>query len=227
MSSPLFPRTDAALMAFLKSKATPWGANHAAIGTTSAAVTAMNAKVATAEAKLQAAVDLHQSAKAATADARLAVDAARRSGADIVKQVRAKAATDGPSVYVLAEIPAPPTPGPVGNPGTPTNFKVALNGDGSIRATWKCANPPGSTGTMYLINRRVAGGEWAQLGGSGTKSFVDATLPAGAASVTYQIQAVRSTAVGAAAQFVVNFGVSGGTMTAAVVSQGGAPKLAA
>jgi hypothetical protein len=46
--------------------------------------------------------------------------------------------------------------------------------------------------------------------------------------VTYQIQAVRSTAVGPWAQFNVNFGVSsGGAMTASVTEQPPSPKLAA
>ena len=63
------------------------------------------------------------------------------------------------------------------------------------------------------------------IGASGTRSFVDATVPAGTPTVTYQVQAARSTAVGLAAQFVVNFGVGGsGERVASVVS---APKLAA
>jgi hypothetical protein len=48
------------------------------------------------------------------------------------------------------------------------------------------------------------------VGASGVKSFVDDTLPSGASPVTYQITAVRSTARGNPAQFVVNFGVGGG-----------------
>jgi len=49
-------------------------------------------------------------------------------------------------------------------------------------------------------------------------------VPAGVPTVTYEVRAVRSTALGVAAQFNVNFGVSGGELTASVVS---APKLAA
>ena len=94
----------------------------------------------------------------------------------------------------------------------------------------------GAGGTMYQVSRRAGGsGPFAQIGGTGVRSFVDDTVPAGTAAVTYQIRAVRSTTAGVAAQFVVNFGVGGGgEMTASVVTSsggsggpGGAPKLAA
>ncbi|HYE20378.1 MAG TPA: hypothetical protein VEA69_18165 [Tepidisphaeraceae bacterium] len=219
------PRKYEDLINLLKSKAVPWAANHAAIGTTSAAVTAMLAKATTAAAKLQAALDARESAKNATVDLDLAIAALRRAGADIVKQVRTKAATDGDGVYVLAEVPPPALPGPVPPPGTPTGFKVTLNPDGSVVTAWKCANPAGSGGTAYTIARKIgADGEFTQVGISGMRKWVDTTLPAGSGPVTYRIQAFRSTAIGPAAEFLVNFGVSGGVATAKVVS---APKLAA
>ena len=43
-----------------------------------------------------------------------------------------------------------------------------------------------------------------------------ATIPAGTPTVTYKVQAVRSTAVGTAAQFVVNFGVAGGDIRSTI-----------
>jgi ribosomal protein S11 len=118
------------------------------------------------------------------------------------------------------------TPSPKGNPGTASNFKVALNGDGSIDLTWKCNNPAGTTGTIYQIFRRIgAVGEFEYLGGVGDKKYHDTTIPAGTATVTYKIQAVRSTAVGDWAELNVNFGTAaGGGMTASVEP---APKLAA
>ena len=98
--------------------------------------------------------------------------------------------------------------------------------NGAVTLKWKCANPAGTSGTIYQVWRRdTPTGDFNYLGGTGSKSFDDATIPAGSGGVTYQIQAVRSTAVGLWAQFNVNFGVSsGGEMTASVVS---APKIAA
>jgi hypothetical protein len=71
---------------------------------------------------------------------------------------------------------------------------------------------------MYMIYRRLgAAGAFESLGGVGEKKFHDTTIPAGTASVTYKIQAVRSTAVGDWAEFNVNFGTgAGGGITATV-----------
>jgi hypothetical protein len=49
-------------------------------------------------------------------------------------------------------------------------------------------------------------------------------VPAGSSQVTYQIQAVRSTAVGPWAQFNVNFGAPGQAMS---VTEGKPVKIAA
>jgi hypothetical protein len=222
----LVPDTVSGKINFFQSKNTPWAANAVAIGTTSTAVTALATKVTTAQTKLAAQVAAQQAAKNATADLHAAVRDMATAGADIIKQIRAKAATDG-SVYYLAQIPPPATPAPVGAPGTPTDFKATLNPDGSLKLTWKCPNPAGAGGTIYQISRRTGStGAFTAIGGSGTKTFIDAAVPAGVASVTYQITAVRSTAMGVAAQFIVNFGVESGSgeMFASVAS---APKLAA
>jgi hypothetical protein len=105
----------------------------------------------------------------------------------------------------------PNAPAPLPAPGRPTGFEVALRPDGAIALSWACANPPGSQGTVYTIARRVGeGGPMTILGVVGAKSFVDAELPAGAARVTYQIQAVRSTRRGEPAMFLVQFGGAGG-----------------
>ena len=61
------------------------------------------------------------------------------------------------------------------------------------------------------------------LGAAGTKSYLDVSLPAsaaGAASVTYQIVALRSTIGGPPAQFTVKFGTGGtgsGALRASIV----------
>jgi hypothetical protein len=231
----LIPDTTHGTIQYLESKVEPWTSNSTAIGTTSAAVTAMDGKLTVAKEKLANQVAAHEQAKTATAELNAAIRDLRRAGSDIIKQIRAKAATTGDGVYFLAQIPAPAAPTPVPPPGTPTDFTATLNPDGSLKLRWKCANPRGAGGTMYQVSRRVgaggASGPFVALGGSGTKTFLDATVPASAAAaggVTYQVQAVRSTAVGVAAQFVVNFGCApGGETVASVMSAQGGPKLAA
>jgi hypothetical protein len=102
------------------------------------------------------------------------------------------------------------TPTPRGAPGTPFKFVVSLASSGALTLQWKCNNPKGSSGTMYQVWRRVsATTNFEYLGGSGDRKFIDDTIPAGSSQVTYKIQAVRSTAVGAFAEYNVNFGVSG------------------
>ena len=62
------------------------------------------------------------------------------------------------------------------------------------------------------------------------RRFVDLTVPAGVPSVMYQIQGVRSTSVGDAAEFIVNFGTTsaGGMTVASVGTPNGKPaKIAA
>jgi hypothetical protein len=62
------------------------------------------------------------------------------------------------------------------------------------------------------VYRKVGGeAEFTYRGSTGEKKYMDNALPAGATQVTYQIQAVRSTAVGGWAQFNVNFGVVSGS----------------
>ena len=76
------------------------------------------------------------------------------------------------------------------------------------------------------MSRRIgASGSFAVIGASGIRSFTDGTLPTGLSSVTYEIRAIRSTAVGTAAQFLVNFGTGSSGETMAFVAA--APKLAA
>ena len=56
--------------------------------------------------------------------------------------------------------------------------------------------------------REVDGGKREFLGTTGTKRFTDATLPAGARKIVYQVRAIRSTSVGKLADFIVQFGAS-------------------
>jgi hypothetical protein len=97
--------------------------------------------------------------------------------------------------------------------GTPTRFSVTLDGIGGLILKWKCTNPR-ATGTVYQISRSiqppVGTGRFTFLGISRKRKFIDSTVPAGASEMNYQIQAVRSTAVGPVATFNVMFGVGAG-----------------
>ena len=214
-------------VAFYQSRVAGWTTNATAIGLSSSEMTTMSAKVTAAVNALADHIAAQQAAKDATIVMHDTVLAMGLYGADLIKKIKAKAGQSGNSVYALASLPSPVTPSPVGDPGLPTDFKVSLNQDGSVDLSWKCPNPPGAVGTLYQVFRRIgATGEFDYLGGSGQKAFTDATIPAGSSQVTYQIQAVRSTAIGPWAQFNVNFGVSSSGTTTASVEETTAKKAA-
>jgi hypothetical protein len=220
----LYPNTKPGKIGFFNSKIAPWTTNSVAIGTTSAAVTALDGLVTAAQTKLDEQIAAEQAVKTATQAANNAVKAMVDAGADIIKAIRAKAATTA-GVYELAQLPDPATPTPVNTLGLPHDFKVTLGQDGALTTTFKCANPR-ATGTIYQVFRALNDETvFTYLGGTGRKSFVDATVPAGTAKVMYKVQAVRSTAQGPAAVLTVLIGVgAGGQMAASVAVQ---PKLAA
>jgi hypothetical protein len=203
---------------FYQQRVTQWTDNATAIGLTAGEMTTMSARVTAAANALAAQLTAQQAAKDATIVLHNAVLLLGDYGATLIKQIKAKAGQAGPGVYALASIPAPAIPSPVAPPGTPYKFEVVLQQDGSMQLKWKCDNPKGSSGTVYQVWRRIEpSSDYAYLGGVGEKQFTNATLPKGASMITYQIQAVRSTAVGQWGEFNVNFGVtSGGTMTASV-----------
>jgi hypothetical protein len=118
---------------------------------------------------------------------------------------------------------------PMPPPGTPTDGKATLNGMGAVNLTFKCKNPTGSSGTVYQIWRQADDGALMYLGGTGEKAFVDSTVPAGTSVLTYKVQAVRSTASGDWATFVVTFGNSGtvGNMGMSLATETKSAKLAA
>lgn len=224
----LIPDSKIGKIQFFQSKVSPWTTNALAIGTTAAEVTAMNTKLTAAQDALDAQIAAYASAKTATNALDNTIDALMNAGTDIIKQVRTKAAiVGGDSVYNLAEIPPPATPSAKPPPGVPYGFKINLQGNGALEVTWKCNNPAGSVGTMYQIYRRTGtAGEFIYCGGCGEKKFVDTSIPAGTAQVTYQIQGVRSRAVGPWETFNVLFSTDtgSGAMTASIAA---APKLAA
>ena len=210
--STILPQGAVAKVEFFESHAGAWADRALEIGSTPAAVALVADRTVAARAAYEAQSLAHQQAMAATQAFHDAVAAMTEAGTIVIQQVKTKAAGDGnDDVYPLAMLPAPARPSRVPPPGMPSGFSATLRPNGSLLLKWRCKNPAGSSGTMYQVARRVGEhGVFEGVGVVGVKSFVDATVPAGVASVTYQIVAVRSTAAGVAARFVVNFGVAEG-----------------
>jgi hypothetical protein len=206
----LVPDAKADKIAFFETRLAPWADHAAEIGTSTEAVSNLTDKTNDARAAFIEQQAAQATAQSATLKMKMAIDAMATAGANIIRQIRTQAATTGDDgVYSLASIPPPAEPSPIGAPGQPEQFSFKVDAIGVLFLKWKCKNPQGAVGTMYQVSRRIGSDSgFTYIGGSGTKSFIDDTLPAGTATVIYQIQAVRSTKVGPAATFNVNFGVS-------------------
>jgi hypothetical protein len=206
------PKKTQDLLDFADNHVSTFTTNAAAIGLTPAQALAFKTAAGAGRANFNSAVAADMAKKAATNTSQTSVAALRRTAAETIALIKAFAdASANPSaVYDLAQIPMPATPSPAPAPGTPTNFTVALDQSGVVTLKWKCANPPGISGTNYEVQRKIGGAEFVTLGTVGSRKFSDTTLPAGSTGVTYQITAFRSTLRGTPAQFNVNFGVGGG-----------------
>jgi hypothetical protein len=120
----VLPDGKLAKIEFCEQHLSTFSANAVAIGTTAAAVTDLTTKTTAARDAFNAQKEAQDAAKSATNTYRLAVEAMTTAVADIIKQVKTKAAIAGDSVYSLANIPVPATPGPIGELGKPTDFQA-------------------------------------------------------------------------------------------------------
>ena len=91
----------------------------------------------------------------------------------VVRTIRAYAesADDPDAVYAIAQIPPPGKPTPKPPPAQPTDLTVLLDPtEGTVTLRWKARNPAGTSGTAYLIRRRLPGeSEFTFIGVSGPR----------------------------------------------------------
>ena len=224
----LVPRDVPRKISFYRTHLAAWADHAAEIGTTPQLVADLAAMTDEAQ---QALADQHaarQAARAATQRLHQAAERMASLGASIVLQIRAQAGIAGNGVYALASIAPEAQPAPIGPPGKPFEFTAELEQIGWLTLRWKCRNPRGSTGTMYQVWRRTSfDGPFEFLGTTGSRKFVDKTVPAGAVAVEYQVQAVRSTTTGAVARYAVNLGTTSGGAPGAAIMPKHPAKLAA
>lgn len=215
---------------FYEAHVDAWGDNAVAIGLTLAEVNTFKGFVSSARSAFTASDIARAASKSATQNFYSSITKVSDIGSGLMSKIRGFAeATQNTNVYLLAQIPPPSTGTPVPPPGTPQDFRVELLQDGSIVLRWKCPNPSGAAGTIYEVRRKISGtpaNPWTFIGATGIRSFTDDTIP-NTPSATYQITAVRSTARGNPAQFIVNFGVGGDGITITNVTEESPARLAA
>jgi hypothetical protein len=198
--------------------------NASKIGLTLQQADAFRMATDTAAAAALAHEQAKLAAKVATQAAGDAFGTLRSRAGDTVKLIKAFAANSAnPSeVYQLAQIPPPAPPSPAPPPGQPRDLTVELEATrGAITLRWKCDNPPGTSGTAYIVRRKLPGeADFSFIGVTGTKKFADDTLIAGPDSVQYTVQGQRADSSGPVSPiFTVNFGrLPGGLLTASVAN---------
>jgi hypothetical protein len=207
----LVPSKLAAKVAFYVAHQDPWTLNGTALRIAPDDITQMQTLTDAAQAAQTAKESATDAARTANQLYRQAVAAMAAHGASIISTIRGTAqATGDPNIWNLAVLPEPKTREPVAAPGSPYAPAVQLIAGGSLQLKWKCKNPSDGPGVVYEIHRQSGDGTMSYLATSGTRSFIDSTLPAGTANVTYAITAVRSTKKGFPTQFAVQFGTDGG-----------------
>lgn len=190
-----------------------WSAAAASIGITPAQAAAF----ATQAAALESAYVTQRDAKTASKNATIALhsqlDRTVTMTGELINVIKAYAETQpNPSaVYINALVPPPKTPTPVPAPGAPLSLKATVDTvDGSVTLTWKPNNPPNSNKVVYQVWRKLpTQTSFAYLQTVGVKSFNDESVPAGVATIMYQIVPVCGQQVGERSEtLVVQLGVS-------------------
>lgn len=220
--STIIPQTDADFVTWINDHAVRWASNQATIGMSTSQTAAMTARAGQMTKDWQAYTDAKQALIAARhvwTTSKAATNTLAGADIKIIKTFAATAANPT-TVYTNADIPAPKTPVSGVKPGQPTDVKATLNTvTGELKLNWKCVNPGTTSGTVYIIQRRIGStGAWTQIGLSSTRTFTDSSLVA-APTVQYQITAQRSGLFGnPSGPVTVSFGhnASGETFVASV-----------
>jgi len=167
-------------------------ANATQLGLNSTTVTAFLAKVTTAENDAKDMDSLRDAAKSATTRFYGSADIAIDEGREIIRTIKAFAASqaDPNAVLALADIPRDQPPVPHTAPPAPGDISGSITTDGVLTVRWNAAESGQSNGIVFLVHRKVPGSEWRMIGATFTKSYIDTTFDP-ASPTTYKVQAQR------------------------------------
>ncbi|HEV7299138.1 MAG TPA: hypothetical protein VGN72_07215 [Tepidisphaeraceae bacterium] len=210
MSKSFFTGTEAELAIGSRAFAEKISASWAEYGLPEAAAAAYVAADAEWQAAYQATSNRNNRTVAEVTTKNSAEKFVRQMASALAKVIAGNAAVSD-STRIKLGLSVRDAASPLPPPGIPVRFTFVLNGIGTGLLKWACDNPRGARGTMYEVWRSGGfGTERVFLGVVGTKRFHDTTLPAGVASVTYHVRAVRSRKAGDWVQHNVSFGVTPG-----------------
>lgn len=208
----VLPRSTIDLIDFCETHNPVWqSAPPSAIGLSGSLMAHIQVLTDAARKSYARAETARNASKSATAT--LVNDAAllRAAAGDLIRQIKAFAElqTEANPVFARARIAAPLPASPLGAPGQPVGMTFSLDNSGAITLRWKAKNATPSSGTFFIIKRRLKGEtNFTPVGTVGVKRFTDRSLPMGTPSASYQIMPVRGEIVGPASlQVEVQFGV--------------------
>jgi hypothetical protein len=217
------PRTIPELMSWCNTHVDLWLTNAVSIGITSTQAGQFKTAVGDMTTNLSKADAARQASKDATMTAQNSIDVVRSMGSAFIGIMKSYAeTTHNPNVYALAGVSPNDPPSVLPAPVAPDKFGASVNPDGSLTIKWKVSQPTGVSSVVYLVSRRVNGGDgpFMLVSSEGSnKSFTDMTLPVGVDKVEYMVQPKRGTVFGPQSNvFAVQFGsVGGGGMSIATI----------
>ncbi|MEO1716924.1 MAG: hypothetical protein AAFR76_07395 [Planctomycetota bacterium] len=211
--SDMIPNDLLGKIEFFEQRIADWAANVDQIGLTAQQANDLVGRVAAARAAYNAAQQIRQQSRNATATQRIAVNEMARFGSDLISTIRSFAdlQPDPNAVYVAAEI-NPPTPAgtPLPPPVPATDVVANLQQSGAVLVSWKGTT---ANGTFYDVYRQLTSTTGSRagftlIGSSATRSFEDTTVPAGTTQVSYYTVARRDAFTSAESQqAVLRFGM--------------------
>jgi hypothetical protein len=207
----VLPDTRIGRIEWFEQRLAAWLGNAAQIGLTNAQVMQLQTEIAAARVAYNTAQQARSDSRSATVSFYDNEGVMTDDGRDLIKTIKAFAETSGDAnVYVLANVPPPAEPEPIGAPGMPYDITTLLDNDGHIILNWKADNGAASTGAYYMIERRLNGeASFTLIGGSGTKSYTDVKIPLGTNQAIYKIKPRRGDLFGPSSnQVTVQFGVN-------------------
>lgn len=175
-----------------------WIENAVAIGISAANATDMQTETTEARGAYDAVLAIRTASKLATENQTAQVKDMRTLGSQLIKSIRAYAITQpNPNVvYQLANVPPQSTSTPA-PPETPHTISSTLTSQGEVQLKWK-GNSNGG-GTVYAVSRAVQAdpidpiGSFEQIGLTGSRTFIDASVPACTINAQYIIKAYKGT----------------------------------
>ena len=203
-----------AALNFALQKVTPFSTAGAAIGLQPGDITFYTDAVNAANDSFTVLIDLKEQLKRQTTKVGEDFAAMNRVMTRTVEKIDlfAEGSADPQAVWDLATIGPPNNPSQMPEPGEPFGFKAALNSDGSVKISWKCKNPEGAQGTVYIVRRRLNNTTtWSQVALTASKHWTDGSIPSSSGGAMYTVQAQRGNVTGpVSSTFNLQFGTDGG-----------------